>query len=319
MSKQDVGLLLAGVGTAASLAFTAYYISKGGGGGGGGGGMGYAVSVSVVSASGSNPISGATVKLAGQTQVTNFAGEATFASVIPGSYTMVVSAQNYGNASELVTVSATMTQFLATLTCTLSCASCPCSSCFSAALCECSPLIPSTILVNSIEQLQLAWQVHVGCAENAISWWILIGANGQPLPSCPGQDEPYARNWWKVVPQGTVTDSAGHPVCNTQVLVSGIPSKSQPFDVGSLQGYFTYSYPSSVTTDGNGVFQVPITVTLVITGQSDGLPCITPSTPNGGGTVNLQLAAQYRVSGTVAQATTLITIAALICGDFFPF
>ncbi len=294
----------------AGVAFAVYYIKTQGGGGGGGS---LVVTFDVVNSNG-DPIDGASISFAGQTQSTNFLGQATFSGVGVGVYTATFSAQNYATASEPVTITETATSFQMTMLCSLSSSSCPCEDILDKDLCVCSPLVPAAIFADAVAQVSLGWQVNVCCylIGSSLTSVIALGEN----PTCPDTEISggYPSTTFDLT--GTVADSGGNPICNQSVIVSGIPAQTEPFNVGGVEGYFEVSYPSSVTTGSDGTFDLPITLTLVVTGWNCYYTAV-PSTPNASGTTDVSFVVNYRVSGTTIQGYTTVNAAALICGDFF--
>lgn len=263
-----------------------------------------------------NPVPGATVSFAGQQQATNFIGQAVFYNVLSGAYSATVAADNYSQVTQNVLVSNVSNIFPVTLTCALAQSDCPCDAPLDSSLCECSKLIPASIWADAMTTVNIAWQVNVWCYLIGSSLGDVVALGASPCPGVRMTDGTTVNSFNLT---GQVLDSAGKPICNQTVIVSGIPAQSQPFDEGGVQGYFKIDYPASVTTGDDGSFSLPISLTLdkdTISGWNCWLTT-NPNTPNASGTARVTFTVQYRVEGTTIPGSTFVDVEALICGDFW--
>jgi len=263
------------------------------------------------------PFQNATVTLASAVQQTNANGVATFGNVKGGIYALQVIAVGYPTYSQQVGVAVGATSFTVDLNSVVCEAkTCPCGQIWDSTLCQCSNLIPAAVLANISVNVNLAWQVRVSCLTGSCQPGII---SDNPT-SCPGAaltpDFNPSLNSWTMRAVGQVVDSGGNGICN-QVVLATYPNTSFPWTTpdGLLAGNLVLEAGSSDVTDNAGdfVFNIVARLDSVHTVNNDLLACLAGQ---GGGPVSFTIPVSYRLQGTVIQATTVISLHALVCGVF---
>lgn len=309
VSKRDVEYVLGAASAIAGIVFTAYYISKQQGGGGGN----LTVVVNVVNGSGIQ-VQGAVVTLGSASQLTNSNGDATFAGISPGSYSLTVDALGFKELSESVSVSSTSYSFQAIVQpsgCTPT--SCSCGYSFNNIDCMCEPQKIGSLTAPAVQTFNQTWVVSL-LAIPPVACTMAYPGSGCPAgaPPCNASCNCQYGDTVRVPVSVSVKDVNGDPFCGVPVSAS-LPLTQMPVNFpGYGSGMFLISLPSpsAVTDDkGNATFYVDV---RLANWSCPNCACLNPFGCKGNQTSSIPFGMVFSAPG-VPNALTQFNMQALIC------